>query len=150
MQVNYQGKLKFYESQTVIVSCNAGYFFTDKAPSKYISCTRSGGSLLWSGLDGIQCIKASCSVTEEIKKYLIAYNDSYFVDQTVSYTCPNGIIRSASCNWDYDSKTPKWSYKGNCSGDFTFLLSEKSYSGVVFNLVISLAKKLFIQFSENV
>ena len=82
--------------------------------------------MIWSGLNEIQCMKASCSMSEEIKKYLIAYNDTHFVGQTVSYTCPNGIIRSASCNWDSDSKTANWAYKGNCSGVHAIFDSQKN------------------------
>ena len=120
--VDYQGKLHFPENQTLSVQCDESYIFNDNVKSKYITCMFVNEVLQWKGIEAIQCEKARCPPVEYLKVYNALKNDAYFAGENITYTCPNGIVRQAKCDWDSDTKSASWTINGNCEGMISMTL----------------------------
>ena len=113
--IDYQGKLHYFIGQNLEVTCMDGYVFkgtTEKR--KYITCDPA---LIWTGIDKIQCVNAHCSKPLELNAYnLSTLKDSYSIEESVNYSCPNGINRLATCKWNKEHKKAEWEIYGVCSG----------------------------------
>ena len=66
------------------------------------------------------CEKAKCSPSSEFSisgiTNLTPQLGLYDLGTSVTYTCPNGISRKASCIYDIATGMAAWGFDGRCSG----------------------------------